>query len=56
LPFARRWKNNSSKSNRHDIAAGEAWETRLGGLIREADTVVFVISPEAIKSERCAWS
>jgi formylglycine-generating enzyme required for sulfatase activity len=41
--------------DRHDIAAGEDWEQRLGGLIREADTVLFVVSPEAVKSERCAW-
>jgi formylglycine-generating enzyme required for sulfatase activity len=41
--------------DQHDIAAGEDWEARLGGLIRQADTVVFVISPEAVKSERCAW-
>jgi hypothetical protein len=24
-------------------------------LIQEADTVVFVVSPEAINSERCNW-
>ena len=41
--------------DRHDIAAGEKWEERLGGLILQADTVVFVVSPEAVKSERCAW-
>jgi formylglycine-generating enzyme required for sulfatase activity len=41
--------------DQHDIAAGEDWEARLGGLIRQADTVVFVVSPEAVKSERCAW-
>jgi formylglycine-generating enzyme required for sulfatase activity len=41
--------------DRHDIAAGEDWEARLGGLIQEADTVVFIVSPEAVKSERCAW-
>jgi hypothetical protein len=41
--------------DRHDIAAGEDWERRLRGLIQEADTVVFVVSPEAIKSERCNW-
>jgi len=39
----------------HDIAAGEDWEARLGGLIQEADTVVFIVSPEAVKSERCSW-
>src|SRR5262245_41359880 len=41
--------------DRHDIAAGEEWEARLGGLIAQSDTVVFVVSPEAIKSERCVW-
>jgi formylglycine-generating enzyme required for sulfatase activity len=41
--------------DRHDIAAGEEWEARLGGLIREADTIVFVVSLEAVRSRRCAW-
>jgi formylglycine-generating enzyme required for sulfatase activity len=41
--------------DRHDIAAGEEWETRLGALIRQADTVVYVISPESVKSPRCEW-
>src|SRR6516164_798922 len=41
--------------DRHDIVAGEDWEARLGGLIAQSDTVVFVISPEAIKSEQCTW-
>jgi len=41
--------------DRHDIAAGEEWEARLGSLIQTADTVVFVVSPEAVKSERCVW-
>src|SRR5215470_1578562 len=41
--------------DRHDIAAGEEWEARLGGLIEQSDTVVFVVSPEGIKSERCVW-
>jgi hypothetical protein len=41
--------------DRHDIAAGEDWEARLGGLIQEADTVVFIVSPSAVKSKRCAW-
>jgi WD40 repeat protein len=41
--------------DRHDIAAGEEWEARLGGLIEQSDTVVFVVSPEAIKSDRCVW-
>jgi len=31
--------------DRHDIAAAEDWEARLGGLIQTADTIVFIISP-----------
>src|SRR6476660_1734953 len=41
--------------DRHDIAAGEDWEARLGGLIAQSDTVVFVVTPESVKSERCVW-
>jgi hypothetical protein len=41
--------------DRHDIKPGEPWEERLGGLIEQSDTVVFVVSPEAVKSERCGW-
>jgi hypothetical protein len=41
--------------DRHDIAPAEDWEARLGGLIQSADTIVFIISPAAVKSERCAW-
>ena len=41
--------------DRHDIAAAEDWEARLGALILSADTVVFVLSPAAVRSERCAW-
>jgi WD40 repeat protein len=41
--------------DRNDIKPGEPWEDRLGGLIAQSDTVVFVITPEAVKSERCAW-
>src|SRR5262250_1300677 len=41
--------------DRHDISAGEDWEARLGGLIAQSDTVVFVVTPESVKSERCVW-
>src|SRR5262249_6378707 len=41
--------------DKHDIAAGEEWEARLGRLIETADTVVYVISPDAVASKRCAW-
>jgi hypothetical protein len=41
--------------DRRDIA--DDWEARLGGskLIAQSDQVLFVISPEAIKSVRCEW-
>jgi hypothetical protein len=41
--------------DRHDIAAAEDWEARLGDLIQSADIIVFIISPAAVKSGRCAW-
>src|SRR5689334_3168493 len=41
--------------DRHDISAGEDWEARLGGLIAQSDTVVFVVTPESVKSDRCVW-
>ncbi|MEQ1490182.1 MAG: TIR domain-containing protein [Terricaulis sp.] len=41
--------------DRHDIAAAEDWEARLGALIQSADTIVFVLTPAAAASERCAW-
>ena len=41
--------------DRHDISGGEDWEKRLGTLIAEADTVVFLLSPSALQSKRCDW-
>ena len=41
--------------DRHGISAGEDWRSRLGALIRDADTVVFVLSPSSARSETCAW-
>jgi hypothetical protein len=41
--------------DRHDIAPAEDWEARLGALIQSADTVVFILSPAAVGSERCKW-
>lgn len=41
--------------DRHDIAAGEDWRARLGGLIESADTMVFLVSPDSIASEICDW-
>jgi TPR repeat protein len=41
--------------DRHGISGGEDWKRRLGSLIREADTVVFALSPNSARSEICAW-
>jgi len=41
--------------DRHGISGGEDWRRRLGNLISEADTIVFVLSPSAARSEVCAW-
>ena len=41
--------------DRHAIVEGEDWKLRLGGLIAEAETVVFVISPNSASSEICTW-
>ncbi len=41
--------------DRHDIAAGEDWEHRLGHLLQRADTVIYILSPAFVASERCEW-
>jgi hypothetical protein len=41
--------------DRHGISGGEDWKRRLGSLISEADTVVFVLSPTSANSEICTW-
>jgi hypothetical protein len=41
--------------HRHGISGGEDWKRRLGNLISEADTIVFVLSPSSARSEICAW-
>jgi hypothetical protein len=41
--------------DRHGISGGEDWKLRLGNLISEADTVVFVLSPTSARSEICDW-
>ena len=41
--------------DRHGISGGEAWQQRLGALILEADTVVFVLSPSSARSDICSW-
>jgi TPR repeat protein len=41
--------------DRHGISGGEDWKRRLGNLISESDTVVFVLSPTSARSEICGW-
>ena len=41
--------------DRQGISGGEDWKRRLGNLITEADTVVFVLSPDSARSETCNW-
>ena len=41
--------------DRHGISGGEAWQQRLGALILESDTVVFVLSPASARSSICGW-
>jgi WD40 repeat protein len=41
--------------DRHGISGGEAWQLRLGALILEADTVLFVLSPASARSDICGW-
>jgi TPR repeat protein len=41
--------------DRHGIPGGEEWKRRLGIMISEADTVVFVLSPTSARSSTCTW-
>jgi TPR repeat protein len=41
--------------DREGVSGGEEWKRSLGNLISEADTVVFVLSPDSAVSEICAW-
>lgn len=38
-----------------DILPTEEWKGRLEQLIAEADTIVFLLSPNSVASEVCAW-
>jgi TIR domain/WD domain, G-beta repeat len=41
--------------DRHGISGAENWQQRLGAMIRDADTVVFVLSPASARSNICKW-
>ena len=39
--------------DRHSMHSGDAWKLKLRALIVEADTVVFLLSPDRAMSEMC---
>src|SRR5215470_2438356 len=41
--------------DREGISGGEEWKRSLGGLISQADTVVFVLTPNSARSPICDW-
>jgi TPR repeat protein len=41
--------------DREGISGGEEWKRSLGGLISDADTVVFVLTPNSAHSAICDW-
>jgi hypothetical protein len=41
--------------DRAGIHGAEKWEEKLGALIREADSIVFVLSPASVRSSICSW-
>jgi hypothetical protein len=41
--------------DRRDIHEGEEWKKRLGALIADADTVVFILSRRSAASPICRW-
>jgi len=41
--------------DRGDIQAAENWQERLGQLILEADTLVFILTPKSAISPICKW-
>jgi WD40 repeat protein len=41
--------------DRRDLPYGEEWQKELADFIRASDTVVWLVSPESIKSKWCNW-
>lgn len=41
--------------DRNDIAPAEVFRERIAQLILSADVVVFVLSPDAVRSQMCVW-
>jgi hypothetical protein len=49
------WAGYAVTLDRSSIVEGEDWQKRLGALIADADTIVFVLSPHSAKSSVCGW-
>ncbi|MGB0508142.1 MAG: TIR domain-containing protein [Pikeienuella sp.] len=41
--------------DKRDIHEGEDWKTRLGNLIAESDTIIFLLSVKSATSPICVW-
>lgn len=41
--------------DRRDLPYGEEWQAELSGFIAESDTVVWLVSPDSVKSKWCNW-
>ncbi|MEM7460026.1 MAG: toll/interleukin-1 receptor domain-containing protein [Pseudomonadota bacterium] len=48
-------QNHKVLLDRHGISKGEDFQERLGEMILESDTVVFILSDESAMSKVCAW-
>ncbi|MEM7327738.1 MAG: toll/interleukin-1 receptor domain-containing protein [Pseudomonadota bacterium] len=48
-------QNHRVLIDRHGISKGENFQERLGEMILDCDTVVFILSDESAASEVCAW-
>lgn len=48
-------QNHKVLLDRHGISKGEDFQARLGEMILDCDTVVFILSDESARSDVCAW-
>ncbi|NRF67764.1 TIR domain-containing protein [Aquincola sp. S2] len=55
LVQALEWMGYGVTIDRASIVEGEDWRRRLGALIADADTVVFLLSTHSARSEICGW-
>ena len=41
--------------DRRDLPYGEEWQKELADFIRASDTVIWLVSPDSVKSKWCNW-